>query len=299
MPPPTTTGARPPEDDVDRVERALGWRPRIFRPATLDRGESSTAARWIVGEGEAAGRAAFVKVGATPITAEWVRVEARNYEALDGWFLPRVLGFDDDGMRPVLALEDLSAATWPPPWTDERVGLVREAFAAIAATPPPAHLERLTSWSNHWRAVAADPTAFLGTQLCTAGWLDAALPALVDAAEGASLAGDRLVHLDVRSDNVCFRDGGAVVIDWNHATIASPDLDIAFWLPSLASEGGPLPESVLPHAPALAAWVSGFFCEYAGLPAFPDAPHVRPLQLRQARAALPWAARELGLAVPF
>jgi hypothetical protein len=114
----------PPTEDVDRIERALGWRPAAFRHATAGRGPSASAVHWIVadrGEPPLGRRSAFVKIGATSWTADWLRTEYRNYRSLRGWFLPEVLGFDDDGERPVLALEDLSAAEWPPPWTDERV----------------------------------------------------------------------------------------------------------------------------------------------------------------------------------
>ena len=289
----------PSIDDIDRMTRALGWRPTSFRPAAPDRGATSTAARWIVGEASPPHRTAFVKIGATAVTADWTRIEARNYDALRGWFLPTVLGYDDDGLRPTLALEDLSAAEWPPPWSDERVARVRDALEAIHATPPPGHIAA-RPWEHDatWDAVAADPGSFLALGLCSDVWLDRALPTLTHAARDAPLVGDTLIHLDVRSDNLCFRAGRAVVLDWNHATIANPDLDVAFWLPSLESEGGPRPETVLADAPGLAAWVAGFFCAHAGLPFIPDAPHVRALQLAQARTALPWAARSLGLRPP-
>jgi hypothetical protein len=176
---------------------------------------------------------------------------------------------------------------------------VLEAFSAISRTPPPDHMQReVPDGGADWRTVADDPAPFLGLGLCSATWLETALPRLVDASAGAPVAGDALVHLDVRSDNVCFRDGKAIVIDWNHARLANPDLDIAFWLPSLASEGGPLPDTILPDAPGLAAWVAGFFCARAGGDPLPEAPHVRPLQLAQSRTALPWAARALGLPPP-
>jgi len=289
----------PSIDDIDRMERALGWRPTSFRPAALDRGAPSSAARWIVGEASPPRRTAFVKIGATAVTADWTRTEARNYDAIHGWFLPAVLGFDDDGVRPALALEDLSAAAWPPPWSDDRVASVLEALDAIHAIPPPVHLiPRPLEHDATWAAVAADPAPFLALGLCSAGWLDEALPALMQAAGDAPLGGEALIHLDVRSDNLCFRAGRAVVLDWNHATIANPDLDVAFWLPSLESEGGPAPEATLPDASGLAAWVAGFFCAHAGLPFIQDAPHVRALQLAQARTALPWAARSLGLRPP-
>jgi hypothetical protein len=293
------TTAGPPPDDIDRIERALGWRPRSFRPAAPERGLSGTAARWIAGEAGDGSRSAFVKIGATGLTADLTRREYRNIQTIRGWFLPEVLGFDDDGSRPVLALEDLSDADWPPPWSDQRVVAVLDAVRAIHETEPPAHLE----WEDEdgeadWRAIAGDPATFLALGLCAADWLTGALPQLRVAAGVAPLAGDALVHLDIRSDNLCIRDGRATVIDWNHARLANPDLDIAFWLPSLHAEGGPPPETILPDSPGLAAWVAGFFCARAGQPQIADAPHVRALQLRQAASALPWAARALGLPAP-
>lgn len=296
------SGVRPPQDDVERVERALGWRPTTFRHAAHDRGASDTAARWIVTDGidpPAGSRSAFVKIGATELTAEWTRTEHRHYNGIHGPFMPKMLGFDDDGDRPALALEDLSAAEWPPPWTDARVAGVLDALKEIRGTTPPAGLPReKRSGGADWRLVAADPEPFLALGLCSATWLDAALPRLIEANVRAPVAGDSLVHLDIRSDNLCFRDGKAIVIDWNLARLANPDLDIAFWLPSLAAEGGPLPESILPDAPELAAWVAGYFCSRAGGEPLPEAPHVRPLQLAQSRTALPWAARALGLPAP-
>jgi hypothetical protein len=275
------------------MERALGWRPTQFRRAAEGRGTSNTAARWIVANDR---ESAFVKIGATDLTAEWTRAEHRNYGSLEGWFLPRVLGFDDDGVRPALALEDLSQAIWPPPWTDLRVAAVLEALAAISHTTPPEHLlGQAFDWGANWRDVGENPMPFLELGLCSRSWLEANLPTLIAAADDAPIAGSSLVHLDVRSDNLCFRDGRAVLIDWNHAGVANADLDIAGWLPSLHAEGGPPPERVLPSAPELAAWIAGYFCSHAGEAPSPGAPHVRPLQLRQARTALPWAARALGL----
>jgi hypothetical protein len=288
----------PRPDDVDRMERALGWRPTAFRLAPVDRGPAS---RWIVAADAAGGgrRSAFVKIGATSLTADWTRTEARNYQGLQGWFLPKLLGYDDDGVRPALAIEDLSDADWPPPWDDARIAAVLDGLAAIHATSLPVSLAPAAIDSGaDWRSVAADPAPFLSVGLCSERWLEAALPALIDTASSAPLTGSALVHLDIRSDNLCFREGRVVVIDWNHATLANPDLDVAFWLPSLQSEGGPPPEAILPDAPGLAAWVAGFFSAHAGMLQPPNAPHVRPLQLAQARTALPWAARALGLPAP-
>lgn len=113
------------------------------------------------------------------------------------------------------------------------------------------------------------------------------------------LEGPALLHLDVRSDNLCFHaDGRAVLVDWNVLSVGNPKLDVAFWLPSLHAEGGPPPETVLADEPELAALAAGYFCSRAGLPPIPTAPNVRDVQLSQARTSLPWATRVLGLPEP-
>ena len=107
------------------------------------------------------------------------------------------------------------------------------------------------------------------------------------------------MHLDVRSDNLCFVPRGAVLVDWNCACLANGDLDIGFWLPSLQAEGGPAPEAVVGRRPELAALVSGYFAWRAGLPDIPEAPRVRLVQKQQLGPALAWAVRALGLPDPL
>jgi aminoglycoside phosphotransferase (APT) family kinase protein len=146
-----------------------------------------------------------------------------------------------------------------------------------------------------WQDVAADPGPFLSLGLATESWLHTALPSLQRIDAPAVVAGDALLHNDVRSDNICFRLGRALFVDWNLACVGHPDWDLAFWLPSLQAEGGPPPEVLLPDAGALAGIISGFFASRAGLPTIPDAPRVRHIQRVQLRTALPWAVRALGL----
>lgn len=130
-------------------------------------------------------------------------------------------------------------------------------------------------------------------------WLDRALPTLIDAADPRLLDGTALLHTDVRSDNLCFRDGATVLVDWNHTSVGNPEIDVASWLPSLHLEGGPAPHEVAPHAtPGIAAHVAGYSASRAGLPAPPRAPLVRHIQRRQLEVALPWAAALLDLPPP-
>jgi Ser/Thr protein kinase RdoA (MazF antagonist) len=153
----------------------------------------------------------------------------------------------------------------------------------------------LTSWPD----LADDPGPLLSAGLCSPAWLERALPAMVEAERAAPLEGRASLHMDVRSDNLCFRGTRALFVDWNWMTEGNPAFDVAAWLPSLQLEGGPRPETVMPTCPpGFAALLAGYFCSHAALPTIPQAPHVRGLQLAQARTALPWAARLLGLPPP-
>jgi hypothetical protein len=290
----------PALDDVARVAAAVKAEPVDWRPAT--RGGQTAAARWLLTLPDGSG--AFVKIGATLDSAAWIRDEHLVYAQLRGRpFLPRMIGWHDDGERPVLAIEDLSDGRWPPPWDRPGVDAVRSCLDEVHATPPPADLPTVAQhgleFHGTWGVVAADPAPLLSLGLCDGEWLAAALPVLDDAARRASIEGDALLHMDVRSDNLCLRAGRALLIDWNWACRGDALFELASWLPSLEAEGGPSPEEILPGpAPELAALLAGYFCSHAGLPPIPDAPHVREMQLQQARSALPWAARELGLPPP-
>jgi hypothetical protein len=247
------------------------------------------------------GRTVFVKAGAEEVTSEFLRDELRFYGAVRAPFMPELVGMDD-GEPPLLVLEDLSRERWPPPWDDVSVAAVRETLAAVAATAPPEWLPPITDEAEWllggWAEIERDPEPFLSLGVCSADWLEGSLPVLREAAETAPIAGDALLHLDVRSDNICLAERGAVLVDWNLAHVGNPELDVACWLPALADEGGPQPEEILADAPGFAAGLAGFFGSRAGLPPPPTAPYVRAVQLSQLRAALPWAARGLHLPPP-
>jgi hypothetical protein len=281
----------------ERVSRLAGADVRALRPI---KGGGYAASFRAVAE-LVDGRTVFVKAGAEEVTSGFLRDEQRVYAALSGPFMPELVGMDDEE-PPLLVVEDLSGGHWPPPWDESSIGAVRETLAAVAATTPPAWLPSITreaEWLlGGWAETERDPQPFLSVGVCSTEWLERSLPVLREAAESAPIDGNALLHLDVRSDNICLTSRGAVLVDWNWAHRGSPDVDIAFWLPSLADEGGPRPETILPSVGGLAAAVAGFFGSRAGLPPPPTAPQVRAVQLSQLRIALPWAARELDLPPP-
>lgn len=244
------------------------------------------------------GSTAFVKAGAEEITSGFLRDELRFYESVGGFFMPRLLGCDA-GDPPLLVLEDLSAGRWPPPWDTAAIESVRESLTSLWATPPPDWVPSVTEEQERflggWAEIEKDPAPFLSLGLCSAEWLEASLPVLRTAAESAPVEGEALLHLDVRSDNICLTERGAVLVDWNWAHRGNPDLDLAAWASSLHMEGGPAPEQLLPRGGELGAALAGFFGARAGLPPPPTAPEVRKVQRDQLEVALAWACRELEL----
>jgi hypothetical protein len=248
------------------------------------------------------GTRAFLK-HAAPIDPcpQWLRDEERVYAALSGPFMPQLLAWED-AERPLLVIEDLSDARWVPPWSDADIDAVLTTLNKVAATTPTGPLPRFEHYRlPTWDRVAADPGPFLSLGIGGRSWLEDALPALLDAAARTPVAGDAVIHCDVRSDNLCIKDGRAVLYDWNHAALGNPAADVALLLPTLHLEGGPEPDEMARRVPGVddfAAYLAGFFAQGAGLPPPQGAPRVRDFQQRLLEVSLPWACRVVGLPAP-
>ncbi len=229
------------------VSRALGSRPVSFTPRA---GGYSTADRYAVELAD--GRSVFAKSSATPHLADWLRREHEVYVALAASFMPKLLGWDDDGERATLVIEDLSDADWSVRWDAGRVDAVLEAIGMLAASAPPAGTPTIRElfpdiWGR-WETVAADPAPFLGLGLRDARWLERTLPDLLAAVEVAEVEGDALCHYDIRSDNLCFRDGKAILVDWNWCCRANPRADISALPRACSSRAGRRRGSSCPDA---------------------------------------------------
>lgn len=287
--------AAPTPSQIARIAALLGELPRAWRRVT---GGYTPASRWVA---QLAARSVFVKIATTPVTARMMDGEFTGYAAIGGPFVPRLVATEMHDEEPILIIEDLSYADWPPPWTTARVDAVLAALDALHRSHAPglrpfADVQR--TMPGGWQTVAEDPAPFLALGLVSAGWLAAALPGLIAAERSCRPEGDSPTHFDVRSDNICFVDGAARLVDWSGACLANGDVEIGAWLPSLVFEGGPPPEAILPGRPDIAAFVSGYFAARAGLPDIPDAPFVRRVQRKQVSTALPWAIRALRLDAP-
>ena len=224
---------------AERVVRSLGQRLLAWRPVT--RGYT-TASRLIVTCAD--GTSVFVKGATDTRTTAWLRTEYGVYSQVHASFLPTMRAWADDGSDPFLVLEDLTGAAWQAPWTMARISHVLDTLRQVAATRAFTGLSRLEerrSSLSGWARVEREPQIFLRVDLCSAAWLGHSIKALMAAEASAELAGDDLVHGDVRSDNLCFFGKRVVLVDWNWACRGNGIIDVAGWLPSLHLEGGPLP----------------------------------------------------------
>ena len=239
----------------------------------------------------------FVKAGTTPLTADFINREISIFQRIQFQFMPRLISADANPELPILVLEDLSDAEWPPPWTGDRVDRVVATIEEMHAQTAQIEgfFDVLGLGESNWETVAADPSPFLNLGIVDSRWLDRSLPLLMSAEATCEVGGTALCHYDLRSDNICLTSNGVKFVDWNAACLASPTLDLGFMLPSMEFEGGPPPERILPGEAGVASRVAGFFGMRAGLEQIPDAPFVRRVQKQQLSAALPWVIRELDL----
>jgi hypothetical protein len=281
----------PHETLRDRIEAILGFHIEEWIP--VQRGYTATK-RYVARSGS---RSAFLKIGTSPITAGMVNREIAVYRSLTAPFMPTFVGASVDPAEPVLVIEDLSSAEWPPPWSTPGLSIVLEQINEMHRTVSDLEVRTLLYDERNagWPMVARDPAPFLSLGLTSREWLEKSLPPLIDAERRCQLDGSSLTHLDLRSDNICIHKGQVKFVDWAEAGTGNAAVDMGFFLPSLAFEGGPNPDEIMPSAPEVAALVSGFFAARAGLPSIPDAPFVRRVQLEQLSTALPWAQRALEL----
>lgn len=210
------------------------------------------------------------------------------YESVHGDFLPHLV----EARHGVLLLEDLSAAHWPPPYPGD-VDALFAAFDQIAATSPPPQLRRLRD-ASAWEAIAAEPRPLLALGLCSAGWLERALPLLIEAEARVPRSGACLVHNDVWAGNLCFTERGVVLVDRAEAGIGNARIDLAFALLSLRVEGATMPR--VEDEAALAAFVAGIVATEAS--AAPpdwavDGVKLREDQKADLAVALPWVAQQI------
>jgi len=259
------------------------------------------------------GRRVFVKaVGPelNPDSPAMYRKEAHVVAALPlNAPVPRLLWTYDegDGGWIVLAFEDVDGQSPAQPWRTEELDRVLEALVALSEslTPSPIPLnsagEKVATEIRGWQLLQSRRPAQLDS------WSTRHLDALADLERTAvdAVAGNTLLHFDIRADNVLLTPDQVYVVDWPHACIGAAWVDPLFFAPSVAMQGGPDPEALMARHPAalsadaaavtaaLAA-VAGFFTYKSLQPPPPGLPTLRAFQAAQGAVARSWLAQRTG-----
>lgn len=261
-------------------------------------------------------RRVFVKAAGpqpNPITPTMHRCEAAIVAALPAEApVPRLLWSYDEGEGGWIALvfEDVEGRQPALPWRADELDRSLTALAELSATLtpsplPPSLTGATVSWEpiarGWWRLFGNDPPPELDD------WPTRNLAALVELEAGApaASAGDTLLHLDLRADNLLLTNERVLVVDWPHARVGAAWLDVAFLAPSVAMQGGPPPEGLFARHPAaraadpdavtaVIAAIAGYFVWHGLQPPPPGLPTVRSFQAAQGVVALEWLAQRTG-----
>lgn len=248
-----------------------------------------------------------------PESPEFHRREARIVAELpDEAPVPRLLWSHDEGDDGwvVLVFEDVEGREPAIPWRADELDRVIDAIVDLSNALTPSPLDEsfagtTTNWGifriGWWQRIEFERPAGLDD------WSTRHLASLIALEANASraVAGSTLLHLDLRADNLLVTDDRVLVVDWPHARIGAPWMDIVGFIPSMRMQGGPPPGEVFARHPAardadpdavnaaLAA-LAGYFTRQSLQPPPPGIPTVRPFQAAQGAVARRWLAERLG-----
>jgi aminoglycoside phosphotransferase (APT) family kinase protein len=253
----------------------------------------------------ARGTRAFVKAVSpqqNPVSPGMHRREARNTGALPpGTPAPALLGSYDDGEWIAMVLTDIDGRHPVTPWARPEIDAVTATLDAMATLLTPAPIadlptaaEMLRKDCAGWARIAADPPPDLDP------WVRERLPELTEKAAHAerAVAGDTVVHLDVRADNLLIGPAGEVtLVDWPWACRGPRWLDRLLLLVNVRLYGGHDCEAMLRDLDgdeddmrSVLIGLTGYFVDAARNPPPPGLPTLRAFQRAQADALLPWIA---------
>jgi aminoglycoside phosphotransferase (APT) family kinase protein len=262
------------------------------------------------------GQRAFVKAVSperNPDAVDFYRREARIAAQLPADApVSRLLWTHDEGPGGwvVLAFEDIEGRDPELPWKNDELDRVLHTLVTLAdlltPSPVPEAIAGSASTSSvftarWWQRLLEQPCAEVDP------WSARHLQKLaaLESRAGAAVAGHTLVHLDIRADNVLLTSDRAVVVDWPHATIGAPWLEMVAFAPSVVMQGGPPAETLLQRHPAshhanpdditaAIVAVAGFFTWGALQPPPPGLPTLRAFQAAQGIVARQWVAQRTG-----
>jgi aminoglycoside phosphotransferase len=258
------------------------------------------------------GRRVFVKAvsaATNPESPAMHRAEARLTGAFPaGVPVPRLIGVHDDDDWVALVYEDVEGQHPAMPWRTDELEHVMASLVRLheALTPCPVpDWPRVVDDADTAEEFASWSTADADT---LDGWARTHLGELIalESEWRPAAAGETLLHLDLRADNMLIRpDGEVVFVDWPWGARGAPLLDVAGLAPSVRMQGGPDLDWLLARHPGAAAGgrraadsllaaIAGMFTTRALRPPPPGLPTLRAFQDAQGRVAREMLAARLG-----
>ena len=259
------------------------------------------------------GRRRFVKAvsaEANPHSPSMHRREAEVLRGLDALIaagdlpVPRLHGVFEAGPWIALVLDDVDGRQPAVPWNRTELVQVLAAIDKLAEvlTPSPVSTASLAEQFRDdfagWRTLGAAPDL---SRLDS--WSAGHLHELAELEESWPdlLAGDTLVHADLRADNVLLAGDQVLFVDWPSACTGATFVDVAFMAPSVTMQGGPSPAEVVAMTRsgraasrdavlAAVCAVAGYLTERSLRPPPPGLPTVRAFQAAQGEIARRWLA---------
>jgi aminoglycoside phosphotransferase (APT) family kinase protein len=263
----------------------------------------------------AAGGRAFVKAVSGEANVEsptMHRREAKITAALpEAAPAPRLLASYDDGTWVALLLQDVEGRHPQLPWREDELRRVVDSIDELFADLTPCPVADARSVDDDWRSQfsnwreAAASGAPGGADEWSLRYLDRL--AELESRWVEAAAGDTLLHLDLRADNMIVSADRVWIVDWPWAARGAPAFDLVGFAPSVAMQGGPEPADLLamsafgraadPDAvTVLVATIAGYFHLQSLLPPPPGLPTVRGFQAAQGEVALRWLRERTGWA---
>jgi len=238
----------------------------------------------------------FVKAATDDETEGWLRREHYVLSGLAAACMPKVLHWlDDPGRFPVLIVQDLSHAYWPASrtgviWRDGDFHRLFRAIEGISALPELPGLPPLKNpVQSGWQRIVERPREFLSLRLCSPSWFRDHAELLTNAEMDVELAGDRITHGDIRSDNICFLEDRVVFVDWSNSACGNGTQNLASVLATLHLEGGPRPHELLPDGAAWAARSSALLIKRVTMDGW-DPPWLKRILTKLIAIDLEWFA---------
>jgi aminoglycoside phosphotransferase (APT) family kinase protein len=262
------------------------------------------------------GRQVFVKSCGpelNPVTPTLIRAEHAVLRELPPEVpAPAVVAYVDDGSWVTLVTEFVDGVTPTAPLSpsdvDAALGLLTTIASVEAPTSPTFRTVpdtvQLRGWQQLLDDIAADdgkPPARLD-EWSRRNLVRCAAP---ERPWNDAVAGDHLLHLDLRTDNIVIGADRTVAVDWANGGRGAPWVDLIAMLPAMELDGGPTPGEVLRRHPigraadpeavdAVVAVLAGYFTRQALLPPPPGLPTIRAFQAAQGAITRTWLAERTG-----